>query len=329
MKVTILKHRILLSYIAINLLIFLIPVTFSIFIPEKESVNTFSYQKDKPDEKAITVSVLDNNTKKITSTNLEEYLKGVVAAEMPASYEEEALKAQAVAARSYIMSKLNIQNPAHPEAAVCNNPAHCKGYLSTEDANAKWGTSWKDTFYPKIESAVEYTKGEYLSYKGEVAEAFFFALSNGKTESAEDVWGTKVPYLKSTLSSGDKESPDFYSTTDFSVSEFNNRLKNLFSGFSPEEKIRIGKITYTNGDRVKTIKINGTEFKGTDIRGAFSLNSADFAITQSSDKVIFEVKGKGHGVGMSQYGANSLAKKGHTYEEILKHYFSGVEIINK
>ena len=248
---------------------------------------------------------------------------------MPASYEPEALKAQAVAARSYILSKTESQNSSHPEAVVCSDPTHCKGYLSLSEAKEKWGDGWEKDFYPKIKSAVEATRGEYIAYENEAVEAFFFALSNGQTESAKDVWGSDLPYLKSTGSEDDSLSPNFYSTAEISLPDFNTRLKKLNSDYTPSDKISPGAVAYTDGGRVKTIEIGGCSFKGTDIRSAFSLNSADFTINQDGDKIIFSVKGKGHGVGMSQYGANTLAKKGLTYKDILKHYYTGVEIMNK
>ena len=272
---------------------------------------------------------MDDETKKIENVDLEEYLIGVVCAEMPASYEFDALKAQAVAARSYILSKENTENPLHPNATVCNNASHCKAHLSLSAAKEKWGDSWEKDFYPKVKGAVEETRGEYLIYDGKTVEAFFFALSNGATESSKEVWGSDLAYLKSTKSEGDTSSPDFRSNAEFSLSDFNNILKKLDSSFNPSDTISIKNITYTTGGRVKTININGTSFSGTDIRSAFLLNSADFTIEKKGDKIIFTVEGKGHGVGMSQYGANYLAKTGYDYIKILKHYYSGVEIMNK
>ena len=325
------KRKILLGYIFSNILIFLIPIIFSFFVAVPSSVGKiYLIKKDKQSlAPSLTISVMDHKTSTIANKDLEEYLVGVVIAEMPASYELDALKAQAVAARSYIISKKDTKNPAHPDAIVCNNASHCKAHLSLDEAKEKWGDSWNKDFYPKIKKAVEDTRGEYLSYKGKAVEAFFFALSNGETESSKEVWGSDLPYLKSTKSEGDSTSPNFYSSAEYSVSAFNEKLKTLSEDFNSSENISIGKITYTEGGRVKSININGADFSGNDIRSAFSLNSSDFTITQNGSKIIFNVEGKGHGVGMSQYGANFLAKKGYTYEKILKHYYSGVEIINK
>jgi len=326
-----LKRKILLGYTFSNILVFLIPIIFSFFISTPSTVGKiYLTKKDKQTVPAsIIISVMDHKTNTVTNKDLEEYLVGVVSAEMPASYEPDALKAQAVAARSYIISKKDTKNPAHPDAIVCNNSSHCKAHLSLDEAKEKWGAEWEKDFYPKVKKAVEDTRGEYLAYKDKAVEAFFFALSNGETESSKDVWGSDLPYLKSTKSEGDSTSPNFYSSAEFSVSDFNEKLKKLSEDFKPSENVSIGKTTYTEGGRVKNININGADFSGTDIRSAFSLASADFTITQSDDKIVFNVEGKGHGVGMSQYGANFLAKKGYSYEEILKHYYSGVEIMNK
>lgn len=275
------------------------------------------------------ITYFDSKKNKLSSAPFEEYIKGVVCAEMPASYETEALKAQAVAARSYILFKTNHPSADHPNAAVCTNPAHCKGYVSKEQAEEKFGKNLMKKYYTKISEAVEKTKGEYLCYEGETVEAFFFALSNGKTENSEDVWQAEVPYLKSTESEGDKTSPNFVSEAKFSVEDFNKKLKTLSTDFVPKKIPEFSDITKSSGGRTKSLKINDTYFSGTDIRSAFSLKSTDFSVEVQNKNIVFTVKGNGHGVGMSQYGANYLAKEGKTYEEILKHYYSGVEIINK
>ncbi len=321
------KRKLILGFVSFNILIFLIPVLFSFFIKSPaELTDAFAKISDKQTVKPVMISALDTKTGKTETFDMEEYLIGVLCAEMPASYEPEALKAQAVAARSYLVSKLNTKNPSHPGAVVCNNPAHCKGHLSLSEAKKVWGKAHENDYYLKYKKAVKETEGEYLVYDGKAVEAFFFALSNGKTEASGEVWQTDLPYLKPCESEADRLSPDFYSVAEFSVSDFNQRLKKLNSSYAPSEKITVKNISYTEGERVKSIEINGTLFSGTDIRGAFGLNSTDFTVTQKDNKIIFNVEGKGHGVGMSQYGANALAKEGKGYREILKHYYSGVEI---
>ena len=168
-----------------------------------------------------------------------------------------------------------------------------------------------------------------IQYRDNTVTKQKYIYKQNATESSKEVWGSDLAYLKSTKSEGDASSPDFRSRAEFSLSAFNNTLKQLDTIFKPSDTISIKNITYTTGGRVKTININGTSFSGTDIRSAFLLNSADFIIKQDGDKIIFTVEGKGHGVGMSQYGANYLAKNGYDYIKILKHYYNGVEIMNK
>ena len=276
-----------------------------------------------------TITVFNSDTKETEEQLLEEYLIGVVSAEMPASYEKEALKAQAVAARTYILNKENHTNPDHSDAIVCTSPNHCKGYISLSDAEKKWGEGWVENFYPKIKEAVLETRGEYMTHNGEIIEAYFFALSNGRTESSSDVWGGEKPYLISTESRFDTQAPNFLSTASFSLSDFNARLKDLNSDFSPDSAPKISDTVLTDGNRVSSLKINGTKFQGTDIRNTFSLKSTDFSIKTEGGNVIFSVKGNVHGVGMSQYGANCLARDGKNYREILYHYYKGIEILTK
>lgn len=265
-----------------------------------------------------TISVYDKDTGKILEYNLEEYLVGVVSAEMPASYEPEALKAQAVAARSYILSRENSGNPDHKGADVCTDSAHCKAYLSESAAKEKWGEVWADKYLAKIKSAVADTAGEYIAYNGEAAVACFCAVSSGKTESAADVWGSETPYLKSVDSSADLTYENFTDSVTVPRAEFLEKL-----GISSAS---VGAISHTEGGAVKNINIGGKDFSGTQIRSIFGLNSANFELSVNESNAVFTSKGKGHGVGMSQYGANQMAKDGKSYTKILLHYYSNVTI---
>ncbi len=279
---------------------------------------------DKPKQTAqiqnadTVISVLNKTSGKVEEYDIEEYLIGVVSAEMPASYQEEALKAQAVAARSYILSKKGNSNPDHKDADVCTNPSHCKAYLSEEEANKKWGNDWSAKYLSKIKSAVNATKGEYIAYDGEIAVACFCAASSGKTESAADVWGSDTPYLKSVESDGDLTYTTPSATVSVPISNFCQKL-----GISSGE---IGEITRTDGGSIKTIVIGKKRFSGTKLREIFNLNSANFTLTVGENQATFVTKGKGHGVGMSQYGANKMAESGKNYTEILLHYYSNVTI---
>ncbi len=293
--------------------VYIIPYAIVLSLSEKDEADA-----PTPVSASESIRVLNSKTDSVSNYDLEEYLVGVIAAEMPASYETEALKAQAVAARSYILSRTNTQNPDHKNADVCTDSTHCKAYLSEEEANEKWGDDWSEKYLDKIKTAVSSTEGEYISYNGEVAVACFSAFSSGKTENAADVWGGEVPYLQSVDSPGDLTHKDFTAQTAVPVSEAYEKLD--------ISSLSIGEITHTEGGSVKTINIGGKEFSGTQVRSLFGLNSANFEISVDDKTVIFTTKGKGHGVGMSQYGANEMAKSGQSYTEILLHYYSNVTI---
>ena len=265
----------------------------------------------------LKISVYNTKTDKVTEEDIEEYLIGVVTAEMPALYEVEALKAQAVAARSYILTKIGKDNPDHKGADVCTNPAHCKAYTSADEAKEKWGKDY-DKYYKKIKSAVESTSGEYISYQGETAVACFYAVGGGRSENASDVWGGDTPYLRSVESVGDLSYENLKETVSFSKDEALSRLGT--------NTLEIGVLKRTEGGSVKNVVIDGKEYSGTEIRSLFGLNSANFEISITEKELIFITTGKGHGVGMSQYGANQMAKDGKTYDEILLHYYQGVTV---
>lgn len=301
--------RIIFLFIAIVLLSYIIPAA-AIFFTK----NTSSANKESLTETSREILVYDDKSDKVISLPLEEFLVGVVCAEMPASYEIEALKAQAVAARSYILNKSDKNIPEHKGASVCTNPAHCQAYKNPESQDSKW----RKKYLKKIRKAVYSTEGEYLSYGGTAALACFSAVSSGKTESAGDIWGSDVPYLKSVDSSGDKNYSDFKTEKSISVSDFMAQLD-----ISSSE---IGKIERSKGGSVKTVSIGKKTFSGSEIRAAFSLPSANFTIAQNGDRITLTALGKGHGVGMSQFGANEMAKQGKKYTEILLHYYSNVTI---
>lgn len=248
----------------------------------------------------------------------EEYVKGVLAGEMPTSFDLEALKAQAVAARSYVLKKME-QNKEQDYDVV--DTVMNQVYL--DDATLK--EKWKDKYEEKnnkIKQAIVETKGEYMTYNNEVIEAFFFSTSTGKTENSGEVFQTQLPYLKSVDSAWDEEvSPVFSQDNNLSLEEF---YKKLNIEYNPNLKIEITKTTSTG--RIKELKINDHEFKANDIYQKLNLRSTFFDIKQKDNQVEITTKGYGHGVGMSQYGALAMAKKGYKYQDILKYYYQGVEI---
>lgn len=312
------KKKLFLFPLILSLLSLLVPISLSFFIILPLDASPVFKEAEEKTETVISVFNPEND--ETDFYGLEEYLIGVVAAEMPALYEEEALKAQAVAARTYILNKKKKEIPEHKGADICSSPAHCKAYQKTDALKEKWGDSF-DKNLEKIKRAVKETENLIITYDGTPIEAYFFALSNGKTDSSEDIWGGNLPYLKSVDSSFDKEAENFSETKSFTLQDFNSRLD-----FEENAPLTLSVLEKTKGGRIKTIKINGKIFSGGEIRNIFALSSADFDIKKKGGEIAITTKGRGHGVGMSQFGANSLAKSGKSFSEILLHYYKGCEI---
>lgn len=295
----------------ITILILVIPYCIvTLFMHEEEM--KFYYDSNQ------VVRVKRQNTNTIERIPFELYVKGVLAGEMPANFEEEALKAQAVAARSYVLKKME-QNKEKEYDVV--DTVDNQVYLSDEELKAKWKTDYVGKMN-KITAAITATTGEYLSYNGKVAEAFFFSTSTGMTENSEEVFSEKLPYLRSVKSEWDEEvSPVFKEHHDFSLSDFYQLL-----GLKYQTKLQVTITKTTSTGRVKELMINGTIFTGNTVYQKLKLRSTFFTITQHGNSVSVTTKGYGHGVGMSQYGAEAMAKKGYRYDAILKHYYQGIEI---
>ena len=253
----------------------------------------------------------------ITEIPFEEYIKGVVAGEMPATFEEESLKAQAVASRSYAMYQM--EGSKDKDYDVLDTTTN-QVYLTDEELKNNWKEEYPEKIN-KIKKAVAETKGEYLTYDGKVINAMFFSTSNGQTENSEDVFVSALPYLRSVASSWDEESPVYTDTATFSLQDFYNKLSLPYS-----ETLTVEITSQTNTGRIKTLKINGTEFNGRDFASKLSLRSNCFTISQNEQNITITTKGFGHGVGMSQYGANGMAKEGYDYKKILEHYYSNTKI---
>ena len=283
-----------------------------------------------PDENEDrTVSVYIKKEDKVTEMKESQYLKEVVSAEMPASFEIEALKAQAVAARSYLRSRQNAYKisgvPAeHKGADMCTDPTHCKAWISEKDRRESWGAD-ADANWDKVSRAVDETNGEVITYNDEVISAVFHSTSSGKTESSKDVWGGERPYLVSVESPGDTLSPKYKSEKEMSLDEFQKIARQNLEGIDFSKGI-IGNIARSDAGGILTIEIGGVTVKGTVFRKIYDLRSTNVETTINGKNVEFDVTGFGHGVGMSQYGANYLAQQGKTYKEILKTYYTGVEI---
>lgn len=255
----------------------------------------------------------------IKNVFLEEYVVGVVAGEMPASFEMEALKAQSVASRTYVLKKmLDNKNNDYDVLDTVSNQV----YLDDEQLKEKWGEDY--VFYlNKIRGAVNDTSMEYLEYGGGIIDAMYFSTSNGYTEDSSVVFANSLPYLKSVESVWDMEvSGGFNFTTSISLQEFYERL-----GIEYLDKLNVEVLERSASNRIVKLKINGIVFSGRDVYNKLGLRSCDFVFTQVGNNVEISTKGYGHGVGMSQYGAYGMAKEGYNYKEILSHYYSGTNIV--
>ncbi len=247
---------------------------------------------------------------------LETYLVAVVLAEMPASFEMEALKAQAVVARTYALRCCRIGNK-HPQGAVCTDSGCCQAYSSPETYTSRGGT-WENV--ERVRQAVEQTAGQVLTYNGALITATYFSCSGGTTEDAAEVWGSDVPYLQSVSSPGEESATHFTDEVRFSAEEFRELLQAEPEG-SMEEWL--GDVSYTEGGGVAWMEIGTERYKGTELRKLLKLRSTAFTATVEGDEIVICTRGYGHRVGMSQYGANAMAKNGADYVEILTHYYQG------
>lgn len=275
------------------------------------------------DASVTLTALLDGEERTLT---LEEYLWGVVAAEMPASFEPEALKAQAIAARTYTLYRL-----AHPKGThstdLCGDYTCCQAWISQENRMESWGDD-AETYAEKITAAIRDTDGEIAVSGGEPILAVFHASSGGKTRSAEEVWGGSYSYLTAVESPEGEEVPNYYSTVTVSAEEFREKLTAAYpeADLSGDVSAWLGAMTWDEGGLPLTLEVGGVEIPTKELRTLFGLRSATLTAEVQDGNVVFSVTGYGHGVGMSQYGANVLAKEGKTAEEIIQWYYTGAEI---
>lgn len=289
--------------------------------------NTKTEEEDKSfADSGVTVTL--NYNGEIKNVPLDEYLQGVVAAEMPALFPEEALKAQAVAARTYTMKKISAEPAAeHNGAALCNNPSHCKAYEPISAFASSWNTATEE-YTAKISRAVSETDGEIVLYEGEPISAVFHSTSSGKTENAEDVWGNSVPYLVSVESHGEEASPKYEEKKTYTPEDFKEIFIKKYADakFDANPENWITDISRSKAGGIKTLKIGGVQIKGSEVRTLYGLNSTNFTIYYIQEELEVTCRGYGHGVGMSQYGARAMALEGKDYREILSAYYSGTEL---
>lgn len=279
------------------------------------------------------IVVYDTRNQQVHNMAIEEYVKGVVAAEMPGEFHIEALKAQAVASRTYALSRSKSFPEGHPdhiEAPLCTG-IHCQAYLTKEELENLHAKDWMEKYWPKIEEAVNSTKGQVLYYNEELIESPYHSTSGGMTEDALDVFAVDRPYLRAVESPYEEEAPKYKSLVTLTGDEFVTKLRAKYPGSNITkdnlgEKIKL--VEKTQSGRIKKLAIDGTVINGREIRDLFELNSTNFKISYNPKTNIIDIEtlGYGHGVGMSQWGANGMAKKGKDYEAILKHYYTGVSL---
>ena len=266
-----------------------------------------------------TVSVLDE-AGMIQNLPLNEYLTGVVLAEMPVSFAEEALKAQSVVARTYTMRAAK-GSSKHEDADVCTKSSCCQAYVD-EAVYLQKGGKPEDVRY--IQQLVDSTENQVLTYEGTLIEATYFSCSGGYTEDAVAVWGAQVPYLQSVASPGEEKAAYYTDTVQFTAADFMDKLNLKLAG-TPASWI--SDVTYTDGGGVATMDIGGETFTGTQLRKLLDLRSTAFAVIPQDEVIIIHTRGYGHRVGMSQYGADAMAAGGSSYEQILTYYYQGTELV--
>lgn len=283
----------------------------------KNIIDKSEIQPTAPKENYDSVlRVLDNG--RVIRLPSDDYLIGVVLAEMPSEFEMDALKAQAVVARTYTCKRMTASK--HTDADICTDSSCCQAYISVQNYLQNGGTSESVN---KVSSAVSATSGQVLIYDDQLIEATYFSCSGGLTEDAAAVWGTDVPYLQSVNSPGEENAVHYTDTVKFKKSEFCTML-----GLSNTADLSVDKIDYTDGGGVSFICFGEHKFSGTDFRKILGLRSTAFVISIAGETVTITTKGFGHRVGMSQYGAEAMAVRGENYKSILSHYYPGTELVD-
>lgn len=274
-------------------------------------------QQETPAVQEIIIPVLKDG--EVVQMELENYVSRVVLGEISTGFEPEAMKAQAVAARTYTLRCIEKGNK-HPQGAVCTDHRCCQAYKEPETYLQNGG---KDSGLDKLYAAVEQTRGEVLYYDGTLINATYFASSGGQTEDAVAVWGSEYPYLQSVESPGEEDCGYFGNQVSFTSKEFQDKLGEALRG---EPQDWFGMVSYTDSGSVELIRIGGKLYTGVEIRKLLGLRSTMFSVEIHDDSIQFTTNGYGHRVGMSQYGADAMAGRGSTYREILAHYYRGTEL---
>lgn len=321
-----LKSHIVISILIVCLFTVIVALPTLIVVPfidpgGMERTATAMEQEKKIKETAsVAVEVSRTASNTVETVPLETYVTRVVASEMPADFELEALKAQAVAARTYVVRYMEDHQAEEPEAIEVSDSTSDQVYKNEDELRQAWGKDYEEKM-TKLTEAVEGTSGEIITYDGEPITPSFFSTSNGYTENAENYWENPLPYLKSVESPWDKQSPKF---EDQKVIEIKEAEKLLGVEIDPNNPP--GELKRNSSQRVAEVAIGGKQFTGREIREKLGLKSTDFTLSMKDDHLIFQTKGYGHGVGMSQYGANGMAAEGKSYKDILTYYYKDTEI---
>ena len=317
------------------LICFTIPIIFTKGKEAKPTENPVEAETKEENQEEYTyakygtVRLLHNETGEVETLEMDNYLYGVVSAEMPANFELEALKAQAIVARTYTAYKM-FKGSKHANADICDDSTCCQAWISKEDRLAKWNEAERQSNWDKIVTAVDTTKGKIIKYNGEPINAFFHSNSGGSTESVANVWGgTDYPYLQSVETAGEEGYTQYSSSVTLTKEEVLQKIQEthpeVVIDFNSQNPIQI--IEYTESGRVKTIQFGNISISGVEARTIFGLRSAKFSI-EIGENITFNVVGYGHGVGLSQTGADAMAKTGATAEQIINHYYTDVKIEN-
>ncbi|MEG0073142.1 MAG: stage II sporulation protein D [Clostridia bacterium] len=279
-----------------------------------------------------TIRVKMAKTGEIVAMDVNDYIRGVLPSEMPPSFEIEALKAQAIVARTYLYNK--IENRSHADADICDNFAHCQAFYPKEKIIEIWkGRGFDDNtikeYTEKINIATNETSNLAIKYKGKYIKAFFHANSGGKTEESDQIWGgEKLEYLRSVESLGEEEHKFYQTVTKINKEDFVNKIREKIDSMYKKQDKNIEIIDYTTSGRVKNVKVGSNTIKATTVRTLFELKSTNFTVEENENEIVFKVQGYGHGVGLSQTGANYYAKQGLNAESIILHYYTGVSVVN-
>ena len=289
--------------------------------------NTELQKTGKSDENGV-VSVMLSENGKVEKLDEREYVIGALAAEADMSCHDEALKAQAVACYTYMLyMKSQDSADSFNGADVSDDSEACQGYISLSQRKEKWGDKF-DENEKKTEKIVDSVLGKTIQFDGEPVMAVYHQLNSGETENASDVWGKDIPYLQSVESAGDRLSTDYSKTVILSESEFMLRAIKLGqAGFDGDAEDWVKNISTANTGLVKKLEVGGLSVTGGDFRKAFGLESSNFTVCFENDKFTIRTLGSGHGVGMSQYGADYMARQGSSYTEILQHYYTNTDIL--